>query len=150
MLVEVEDAVDLDDEPVGEAEVSVCRSDNRGESCRVSETGVTRVGVRETLCDDGGGLLHERDFQPMNLMPLLYFTPSLSIEELDAGIATRVQVIDDALAMEQAMIERSETVGPSHVTEIFRLTWHGLRADRDWCNEFRGRLTGGRPSSGTT
>lgn len=115
----------------------------RATEYRCTPTG--REELRELMLD----LLHERDFQPMSLMPLLYFTPSLSIEELDAGLATRVQVIDDALPMEQAMIERSETVGPSHVTEIFRLTWHGLRADRNWCNEFRGRLTGGRPSSGT-
>lgn len=54
MLVDVEDAVDLGDEPVGEAEVSVGCADYGGESCGVCETGVIRVGVREALRDDCG------------------------------------------------------------------------------------------------
>ena len=36
MPVDVEDAVDLGYEPVGEAKVSVGRADDRGESCRVA------------------------------------------------------------------------------------------------------------------
>lgn len=38
------------------------------------------------------------------------------------------------------MLERAATLGPAHVTEIFRLNWHGLRADRAWCSEFRERV----------
>lgn len=53
-LVDVEDAVDLGDEPVGEAKVPVGRSDDRGESCRVSEARVVGVRVGEALRDDGG------------------------------------------------------------------------------------------------
>jgi DNA-binding PadR family transcriptional regulator len=111
-----------------------------GSTGRAAEYRCTPTGqaeLRELLL----ALLHERDFQPLSLIPLLYFTPSLSVEELSAGLAGRIQAIDDALAMEDAMIARSETLAPSGVTEIFRLTWRGLRADRDWCQEFRGRLT---------
>ena len=59
MPVDVEDAVDLGDEPVGEAKVSVGRADDRGESCRVGETCVIRVGVREALCDDDGEFVYD-------------------------------------------------------------------------------------------
>ena len=38
MLVDVEDAVDLGDEPVSKAEVSVGRADDRGDSCRDART----------------------------------------------------------------------------------------------------------------
>lgn len=85
-------------------------------------------------------LLGERDPHPLSLIPLLHFTPGLSVEELDAGLAARIRVIDDALALEDEMLARSAELGPSHVAEIFRLTWHGLRADRDWCQAFRQRL----------
>ena len=57
MPVDVEDAADLGDEPVGEAKVSVGCADDRGESCRVGEACVIRVGVREALRDDGGELV---------------------------------------------------------------------------------------------
>lgn len=89
------------------------------------------------------GLLGERDPHPLSLIPLLHFTPSLSIEELDAGLAARISAIDDALALESELLARSAELGPSHVSEIFRLSWHGLRADRDWCREFRQRLAAG-------
>ncbi|UAJ80390.1 helix-turn-helix transcriptional regulator [Leifsonia sp. ZF2019] len=95
-------------------------------------------------------LLHERDFRPMSLLPLLYFTPSLTSEELDAGLASRIRLLDQALESEDAMIARSEELGPSHVTEIFRLTWRGLRADRDWCAEYRARLRANHSGSRTS
>ena len=57
LIVDVEYAVDLGDEPVGEAEVSVGGADDCGESCGVCETGVVWVGVRETLRDDGRELV---------------------------------------------------------------------------------------------
>jgi len=119
-----------------------------GATGRAVEYVCTPTG-REELRELMLSLLHERDFQPLSLIPLLYFTPSLSTEELDAGLADRIQAIDEALAMEHAMIARSEALGPSHVTEIFRLTWHGLRADRDWCQEFRARLINRQPAPGS-
>jgi len=85
-------------------------------------------------------LLNEQDFQPLSLIPLLHFTPSLTVEELVRGLRRRVAVIDQALSNEDEVMARSEASGPSHVTEIFRLTWEGYRADRDWCCGFLGRL----------
>lgn len=57
LLVDVEYAVDLGDESVGETEVSVGGADDCGESCGVRETGVVWVGVREALRDNGGELV---------------------------------------------------------------------------------------------
>ena len=54
LLVDVEYAVDLGDEPVGEAEVSVGGADDCGDGCGVRESGVVWVGFREALRDDGG------------------------------------------------------------------------------------------------
>ncbi|MDQ1135721.1 hypothetical protein QE410_000520 [Microbacterium sp. SORGH_AS 1204] len=104
-----------------------------------------RAALRELLLD----LLHEDDFQPLSLIPLLYFTPTLTAEELDAGLAARIHTIDDALAIEDEVFAQSDTAGPSHATEIFRLMWRGLRADRDWCEEFRSRLASRQPSQGS-
>lgn len=85
-------------------------------------------------------LLGEQDFQPLSLIPLLHFTPSLTTAELRSGLSARVSAIDAALAHEGEILDRSLGLAPSHVAEIFRLTWHGLRADRQWCLEFLGRL----------
>ena len=57
LLVDGEYAVDLGDEPVGEAEVSVGGADDCGEGCGMCETRVVWVGVREALRDDGGELV---------------------------------------------------------------------------------------------
>ena len=57
LLVDLEYAVDLGDEPVGETEVSIGGADDRGESSGVRETGVVWVGVRETLRDNGRELV---------------------------------------------------------------------------------------------
>lgn len=76
MPVDVEDAVDLGYEPVGEAKVSVGRADDRGESCRVGETCVIRVGVREALRDDGGELVAAEG--------------SVFVSEADAAVELRV------------------------------------------------------------
>lgn len=99
-------------------------------------TPLGRTELHKLLLD----LLGERDVQPLSLIPLLHFTPSLSTGELDQGLAARITAIDQALTLENEMLERSAALAPSHVTEIFRLTWHGLRADRDWCQQFRHRL----------
>ncbi len=85
-------------------------------------------------------LLNEQDFQPLSLIPLLHFTPALTAVELATGLRRRVALIDQALAHEPEVIERAEASGPAHVAEIFRLTWHGYRADRAWCQEFLTRL----------
>ncbi len=85
-------------------------------------------------------LLDEQDFQPLSLIPLLHFTPSLSRRELTEGLARRISLIDQAVAHETDVLQRAATSGPSHVTEIFRLIWHGYRADRDWCRDFLDRL----------
>ncbi len=85
-------------------------------------------------------LLHESDVRPLSLIPLLHFTPTLTTEELDAGLTARVAAIDRALSLENDMIERSAALAPAHVTEIFRLTWQGLRADQTWCQDFQQRL----------
>ncbi|QDZ14345.1 PadR family transcriptional regulator [Humibacter ginsenosidimutans] len=85
-------------------------------------------------------LLHERDVRPLSLIPLLHFTPSLEPGELHDGLALRIARIDEALALEDEFLNRSLDLGPSHATEIFRLTWHGLRADKAWCEGFRRRL----------
>lgn len=90
-------------------------------------------------------LLNERDFQPLSLIPLLHFTPSLTLSELREGLGRRVALIEELLSQEAEVITRSEAAGPSHVTEIFRLTWEGYRADRAWCIGFLDRL----PTSGT-
>jgi len=57
VLVYIEDAVELGYEPVSEPEISVGRSDDCGESCRVGESGVVRVWVGETLGNDGAELV---------------------------------------------------------------------------------------------
>ncbi|MFT3968743.1 MAG: PadR family transcriptional regulator [Micropruina sp.] len=85
-------------------------------------------------------LLSEEDFQPLSLLPLLHFTPVLEPSELVEGLEHRIGVIDQALAHEQDIIAQAASLGPSHVLEVFRLTWHGLRADRHWCIEFLERL----------
>lgn len=54
LLVDVEYAVDLGDESIGETEVPVGGADDCGESCGVCEFGVVWVRVREALRDDGG------------------------------------------------------------------------------------------------
>jgi DNA-binding PadR family transcriptional regulator len=121
-------------------------SGSNGRAAEYRNTAAGRAALRLLLL----ALLDERDIQPLSLIPLLHFTPSLSIEELDAGLAARIAAIDGSLALRDEMIARSEAIGPSHVTEIFRLTWHGLQADRDWCAGFRQRLadgTGARPAA---
>lgn len=97
---------------------------------------------RDELHDLLRSLLHEQSPQPLSLIPLLHFTPTLSSAELIEGLTRRIAVIDRALSYESAVIEQAQSTGPSHVTEIFRLTWHGLRADRAWCREFLDRIAG--------
>lgn len=89
-------------------------------------------------------LLNEQDFQPLSLIPLLHFTPSLTARELTEGLSRRAALVEELLSHEAEVIARSEASGPSHVTEIFRLTWEGYRADRAWCRGFLGRLAGRR------
>ncbi|MFT3799384.1 hypothetical protein [Microbacterium sp.] len=85
-------------------------------------------------------LLNETDFQPLSLIPLLHFTPSLTLGELTEGLGRRVALVEELLSYEAEVIARSEASGPSHVAEIFRLTWEGYRADRAWCCGFLDRL----------
>jgi DNA-binding PadR family transcriptional regulator len=87
-------------------------------------------------------LLNEQDFQPLSLIPLLHFTPSLAVEELIDGLGRRISTLDEVLSHEVAVIAHSDASGTPHVSEIFRLTWEGYRADRDWCHGFLGRLRG--------
>jgi DNA-binding PadR family transcriptional regulator len=86
------------------------------------------------------GLLREEDFQPLSLLPLLHFTPVLAPVELIDGLERRIQTIDRALEHENEVISHADRLGPSYVGEVFRLTWHGLRADRQWCADFLDRL----------
>jgi DNA-binding PadR family transcriptional regulator len=85
-------------------------------------------------------LLREQSPQPLSLIPMLHFTPAISADELVDGLEARVARIDAALEVEPDVLERASTAGPSHVTEIFRLTWEGLRADRAWCLGYLQRL----------
>lgn len=110
-----------------------------GRSGRATDYRCTPAGhteLRSMLLE----MLGERDVRPLGLVPLLYFTPFLSRRELVDGLSARLAALDDALAVEDEMLARAAAVGPSHVLEIFRLNWHGLRADRVWCEEFRQRL----------
>jgi DNA-binding PadR family transcriptional regulator len=107
-----------------------------GRAAAVECTSAGQAELRALLL----ALLNEHDFQPLSLIPLLHFTPSLSIEELERGLSARIAAIDAALGKEEELVARSAALGRSHVAEIFRLTWHGLRADRAWCEEFRQRL----------
>jgi DNA-binding PadR family transcriptional regulator len=109
---------------------------SRGRATEYRCTTTGREELHRLLLD----LLGERDIRPLSLIPLLHFTPSLDTAELRDGLTARIAAIDDALAMEDRMLARSATLAPSHVTEIFRLTWHGLRADKAWCQEFLARL----------
>lgn len=115
----------------------------------IAQDGMTATRATRYTCTTAGStelrrllleLLDESDVQPLSLIPLLHFTPMLTTEQLDTGLAARIAAIDRALGLENDMIERSAAVAPAHVTEIFRLTWHGLRADKTWCQEFRQRL----------
>ncbi len=85
-------------------------------------------------------LLHESSPQPLSLVPLLHFTPTLSGEELVDGLTDRIARISDALRYEDEVIRQSASSGPAHASEIFRLTWEGLRADRAWCEGYLERL----------
>jgi hypothetical protein len=85
-------------------------------------------------------LLGESSPQPLSLIPLLHFTPALSATELVDGLTTRIARISASLDYESQVIEQAMLAGPSHVTEIFRLTWEGLRADRAWCEAYLERL----------
>lgn len=114
-----------------------------GRAIELVATSVGQAQLRALLLD----LLHEEDFQPLSLIPLLHFAPVLTTAELVDGLERRIQVIDRALEHEQEVLDRAEALGPSHVTEVFRLTWHGLRADRQWCLEFMARLTPGRAAA---
>ncbi|HXD62482.1 MAG TPA: PadR family transcriptional regulator [Lacisediminihabitans sp.] len=110
-----------------------------GSTTRAAEFRCTSAGrdeLHRLLLD----LLEERDVRPLSLIPLLHFTPSLSTAELEHGLTARVAAIDAALAASDAMLARSGELAASHVMEIFRLTLHGLRADRDWCRSFLHRL----------
>jgi len=85
-------------------------------------------------------LLDEHDFSPLSLIPLLHFTPSLTRTELTEGLRQRISNIDRLLSHEPEIIALAEASGPSHVLEIFRLTWEGYCADRTWCRSFLDRL----------
>ncbi len=115
----------------------------------ISETRTRTGRAIEYACTESGKqelhrmlleLLDEQDFQPLSLIPMLYFTPTLARDELEQGLSRRITLIELALDHEADVIERSDAIGPSHVTEIFRLTWHGLRADKAWCLDFRDRI----------
>lgn len=86
-------------------------------------------------------LLDEPRPQPMSLVPLLHFTPTLSADELIDGLTARIARIDEALDHESAFLERAEQTGPAHVVELFRLTLEGLRGDRRWCAGYLERLS---------
>ncbi|MDQ1131216.1 MULTISPECIES: hypothetical protein [unclassified Microbacterium] len=110
-----------------------------GESERATQYVCTTKG-REQLLSLLRSLLEERDFQPLSLIPLLYFTPTLTIDELRRGLSARVAAIETVLAHEQEFLDQSRDLGPAHAMEILRLTWHGFRADRDWCLDYLARL----------
>jgi DNA-binding PadR family transcriptional regulator len=107
---------------------------SRATQYQVTEAGTDRL--HELLL----ALLHEQAPQPLSLIPLLHFTPALGAAELVDGLTARVARIDEALGFESEVLERAATAGPSHVLEIFRLTWEGLRADRAWCLAYLRRL----------
>ncbi len=112
-----------------------------GRSARAAVYECTDAG-RKQLHDLLLSLLDETNPQPLSLIPLLHFTPALSREELVGGLTARIARIDEALDYEPRVIEQAASIGPSHVTEIFRLTWEGLRADRTWCVAYLERLRG--------
>ncbi len=108
-------------------------------SSRAVEYECTGAG-HERLHELLRGLLGDPSPQPLSLLPLLHFTPTLDRAELVDGLTARIARIDDALGYEDRVIQQASALGPSHVTEIFRLTWEGLRADRTWCEGYLGRL----------
>lgn len=85
-------------------------------------------------------VLNDEDLVPLSLIPLLHFTPTLTAGELTAGLTRRIALLDTAIAGEADVIKQVEHHGPRHISEIFRLTWRGLDADRQWCREFLDRL----------
>ncbi|HEY0247987.1 MAG TPA: PadR family transcriptional regulator [Gryllotalpicola sp.] len=99
-------------------------------------TDAGRRRLRELLL----ALLHEPSPQPLSLIPLLHFTPSLNRDELVDGLQGRITRLDEALGYESQVLDRAAGSGPLHVAEIFRLTWEGLRADRAWCLDYLRRL----------
>lgn len=107
---------------------------------RASEFEATDEG-RERLHTMLLALLDEPRPQPMSLVPLLHFTPSLEEGELIDGLTARIHRIDEALANESAFLTAAEQNGPPHVVELFRLTLEGLRADRRWCVGYLERLS---------
>ena len=115
----------------------------------IAPVGERRTRAVDYTCTDAGrnrlhelllSLLDEPSPQPLSLIPLLHFTPTLSKEELVDGLTARIARIDDALGHERQVIHQASSVGPAYITEIFRLTWEGLRADRTWCESYLERL----------